>query len=257
MTASTALDDVTLAERIRSGDRQALGELYDRNAPLALATAVIVVSDRALAEDVVHDSFVAAWQRIDRFDRTEGSFRYWLIAIVRSRAIDGVHGGRPAIELVEDGSPARPKAARILVIDDDRDIGAVVTAILADEGYEVATLDEISDEAVRAAIDRIEPDCILLDGARATEYAEAWATAAEVRTRSRPIPMVMFTAHATDAAEASRATSQRAADAGFSAVLRKPFNLEELVSAVERAVAQAVPFDPPNRDAGVRADNSL
>lgn len=137
--------------------------------------------------------------------------------------------------------------ARILIIDDDRDVGEVVTAILSDEGYDVTTLDHISDESVRAAIGRLEPDCILLDGVEAVEYAEAWATAAELSHRPRPIPTVMFTAHWTDAAEAREATSKRAADAGFTAVLRKPFHLDELVDTVERAVATSVPFNHSER----------
>jgi DNA-binding NtrC family response regulator len=142
---------------------------------------------------------------------------------------------------------AEGNAAHILVIDDDRDVGEVVTAILTDEGYEVTTLANISDETVRAAIGRVEPDCILLDGVEAVEYAEAWATAAEVSHRSRPIPTVMFTAHSTDAAEALKATSRRAAEAAFFAVLRKPFHLDELVATVERAVAVAVPFNHSER----------
>lgn len=137
--------------------------------------------------------------------------------------------------------------ARILVIDDDRDVGEVVTAILSDEGYDVTTLDHISDETVRAAIGRLEPDCILLDGVEAVEYAEAWATAAELSHRPRPIPTVMFTAHSRDAAEAQEATSRRAAEAGFTAVLRKPFHLDELVATVERAVGTSVPFNHSER----------
>jgi DNA-binding response OmpR family regulator len=35
-------------------------------------------------------------------------------------------------------------APRILLVDDDRDIGELVTAVLGDEGYEVTTLDPIS-----------------------------------------------------------------------------------------------------------------
>jgi CheY-like chemotaxis protein len=146
-------------------------------------------------------------------------------------------------------------AARILVIDDDRDVGEVVTAILSDEGYEVTTLDHISDETVRAAIGRLEPDCILLDGVEAVEYAEAWATAAEVSHRPRPIPTVMFTAHSMDAAEALEATSKRAAEAGFTAVLRKPFHLDELVATVERAVAKAVPFNHSERAEHARTED--
>lgn len=145
-------------------------------------------------------------------------------------------------------------AARILVIDDDRDVGEVVTAILSDEGYEVTTLEQISDETVRAAIGRLEPDCILLDGVEAAEYAEAWATAAELSHRSRPIPTVMFTAHSMDATEALEASSERAAEAGFFAVLRKPFHLDELVATVGRAVAEAVPFNHSERAEHARTE---
>jgi RNA polymerase sigma-70 factor (ECF subfamily) len=94
-----APDDRLLAERLRSGDREALGQLYDRYAPVAMAVAVRVVSDRELAEDLVHDAFVAVWQKIERFDPSRGSLRSWLLTIVRNRAIDRVRGSRPAIEV--------------------------------------------------------------------------------------------------------------------------------------------------------------
>lgn len=100
MTDSNApTDDTLLAERIRSGDREALGELYDRYAPLALAMALRVVADRSAAEDVVHDAFVAIWQKIDRFDRSRGSLRAWLLTVVRNRAIDRVRRARPSVEV--------------------------------------------------------------------------------------------------------------------------------------------------------------
>jgi RNA polymerase sigma-70 factor (ECF subfamily) len=95
------LDDQLLAERLRSGDREALGVLYDRYASVAMAVAVRVVSDRALAEDLVHDAYVAVWQKIDRFDPSRGSLRSWLLTIVRNRAIDRLRGTRPSIEVGE------------------------------------------------------------------------------------------------------------------------------------------------------------
>jgi CheY-like chemotaxis protein len=132
---------------------------------------------------------------------------------------------------------------QILVIDDDRDMGEVVTAVLGDEGYRVTVLEHISDETVQAAIGSLEPDCILLDGVQAAEYAEAWATAAEVHHRARPIPTVMFTSHRFDAEEAIQGTSRRAVEAGFSAVVRKPFHIDDLIATVRRAVASGVPFN--------------
>ncbi len=146
-----------------------------------------------------------------------------------------------AAHTMEEARKSRP--IRVLVIDDDAGVRDVVPAILGDEGYDVSMLDHLADAAVRAAIDRIEPNCILLDGAEAIGYAKAWTTAADMRRRARPIPTVMFTAHVLDAAEAERATSERAVAAGFAAVLCKPFHLEDLVSMVERVVAAAQPSD--------------
>jgi RNA polymerase sigma factor (sigma-70 family) len=95
------MPDDALARRIRSGDREALGELYDRYASVALATALRVVADRDMAEDLVHDAFVAVWQKIGRFDPARGSLRAWLLTIVRNRAIDRVRGTRPSMEVGE------------------------------------------------------------------------------------------------------------------------------------------------------------
>ena len=66
-----------------------------------MAVAVRVVSDRELAEDLVHDAYVAVWQKIDRFDPSRGSLRSWLLTIVRNRAIDRLRGTRPSMDVVE------------------------------------------------------------------------------------------------------------------------------------------------------------
>lgn len=92
------LDDAALAGAIRAGDREALGILYDRYAAVAMGTAVRVLRDQAQAEDVVHDAFVAVWQKIGRFDTSRGSLRAWLLTIVRNRAIDRVRMARPSID---------------------------------------------------------------------------------------------------------------------------------------------------------------
>jgi RNA polymerase sigma-70 factor, ECF subfamily len=91
--------DARLADRIRSGDAEALGELYDRHASIALATALRVVGERDEAEDVVHDAFVAVWRKIDRFDAERGSLRGWLITVVRNRAIDRVRARRTTVDV--------------------------------------------------------------------------------------------------------------------------------------------------------------
>jgi RNA polymerase sigma-70 factor (ECF subfamily) len=93
------LADARLADRIRTGDTEALGELYDRYASTAVATALRVVGSREEAEDMVHDAFVAVWRKIDRFDAERGSLRAWLMTVVRNRAIDRVRARRASIDV--------------------------------------------------------------------------------------------------------------------------------------------------------------
>lgn len=90
-----------LVTRIQNGDRDALGELYDRYSSLAMGVAMRIVRDHDVAEDVVHDAFVAAWRRIETFDVQRGSVRSWLLTIVRNRGIDRVRGRRSTIEIGE------------------------------------------------------------------------------------------------------------------------------------------------------------
>jgi RNA polymerase sigma-70 factor (ECF subfamily) len=97
--SATLHDEALLVQQIRSGDRNALGEIYDRHAPVALAVALRIVADRGQAEDLVHDAFVTAWQKIDRFDPARGSLRSWIVAIVRNRAIDRLRANRPSMEI--------------------------------------------------------------------------------------------------------------------------------------------------------------
>ena len=56
MTTST---DSELFAAIARGDPDAVGGLYDRHASIVFALALHVVGDRARAEELVHDTFLA------------------------------------------------------------------------------------------------------------------------------------------------------------------------------------------------------
>ena len=136
-----------------------------------------------------------------------------------------------------------PAPPHVLLVDADADMSELVTAILGDEGYKVTTLVEFEHAAVAAAVGRHEPDCILLDAAGHDAFGGSWGEAAYLSNRDRAVPTVMFTAHARAVAEATERTTQRAIDAEFAAILPKPFTLDELLDAVEKATSRSVPFD--------------
>lgn len=132
----------------------------------------------------------------------------------------------------------------VLVIDSDRDIAEIVYAVLTDAGFMVSVLVSVEHDAVCTAIGRLEPDCVLLDGDSAGDYGQSWGEAAWLGTRDRHVPVIMFTVDQRAQREAREATSARSQVAQFEAVLNKPFDLDELVDVVARAVGHAVPFDP-------------
>ena len=139
--------------------------------------------------------------------------------------------------------PEERGPASVLVVDDDRDIGELVEAILTDAGYAVSLLHQLEPELVAAAVGRLEPDCILLDSSSAVDYGASWAIAERLAGRERPVPVVMFTAHHAAVHEAEAKTSDRSQAAHFAGVLAKPFDLDELLDLVQQATGVSVPFD--------------
>lgn len=136
-------------------------------------------------------------------------------------------------------------AGTVLIVDNDRDIAELVRALLTDEGYSVSCLYDRDRDAIAAAVGRLEPDCILLDGESGMggDYGASWAEAARLAGRGRAIPVLMFTAHAPASDEAEAGESDRARAAHFSAVIRKPFDVDHLVDAVAKATGETPRFD--------------
>ena len=132
----------------------------------------------------------------------------------------------------------------VLIIDHDRDVSEIVRAVLQDEGYDVAVLSDMSPDAIAAAIGIHEPDAVLLDGdSDVLGYGNSWAEAAQLSRRARRVPVIMFTAHAPDIAEARLAETDRSRDAAFAGIISKPFDLDELLETVARVVGFAESFD--------------
>jgi CheY-like chemotaxis protein len=130
-----------------------------------------------------------------------------------------------------------------LVVEDDPAIADVLCAVLTDEGYQISLLSAGEPDALRTAVGRTEPDCVVLDGESPHGYGSSWGEAAWLNGRSRLVPVVMLTGHRAETAEARESESARSQAAGFSAVVDKPFDLDQLLDAVADAVGAAEPFD--------------
>jgi RNA polymerase sigma factor (sigma-70 family) len=82
--------DGDLHRRLAVGDRAAFEELYRRYAPAAFGLAMRVTGQQILAQDVVHDAFLALWSAPEAFDPARGPFRTFFLSLVHHRAVDTV-----------------------------------------------------------------------------------------------------------------------------------------------------------------------
>lgn len=82
------LDDAKLAVLAQNGERIAFEALYRRHASFALNLAVRIQGSSVDVEDIVHDAFLRAHQRLSEL-RDGAAFRSWLgsivVRLVRSR----------------------------------------------------------------------------------------------------------------------------------------------------------------------------
>ena len=85
-----AESDLELLGRVADRDAEAFEILYRRYASAAYGVALRVLRQPVLAEDVVHDSFLAVWTGPEAYDPSRGSFRTFLLSLVHHRAVDGV-----------------------------------------------------------------------------------------------------------------------------------------------------------------------
>lgn len=95
--------DAALAERLKKRDPNAMAELYDRFGRLAFSVIVGIVRDSATAEDLMQETFLRVWNRVQAFDSQRGALGAWLLAVARNRAIDHVRsaGARMALNCFE------------------------------------------------------------------------------------------------------------------------------------------------------------
>jgi RNA polymerase sigma-70 factor (ECF subfamily) len=102
--------DAALVVRLQRREPQALAELYDRYGRIVFSLILRVVRDAGIAEDLVQETFLRIWNRVQHFDAQKGSVGPWLLAVARNRAIDYLRssGGRDrnTVELEESDHPS-------------------------------------------------------------------------------------------------------------------------------------------------------
>ena len=82
-----------IIDRFRSGDPDAIREIYRTFGGPVMTVARSIVGDRELAADVVQQTFVKAWRAADQFEG-DRELAPWLYSIARRTAIDALRAER-------------------------------------------------------------------------------------------------------------------------------------------------------------------
>jgi len=111
-------EDLELHRRLTTGDRGAFDELYRRYARAAYGLAYRLTGQQILAQDVVHDAYMALWRAPEAYDPARGAFRTFFLSLVHHRAVDTVRREERLRKRQERASNLEPVA--------DEDVAEVV-----------------------------------------------------------------------------------------------------------------------------------
>ena len=133
------------------------------------------------------------------------------------------------------GKVKKAKKKKILIVDDERDIVKALTIRLRVSGFEVLSAFDGVQGVFMAHKER--PDLILLD--IRMPAADGFTAADQLRNSNptRSIPIIFLTGSPEPKAQ------DRAIELGARFYIRKPYDPEELLDAVRRALEQ--PPSPP------------
>ena len=127
------LADEDLMQLVRDGETRAFEVVFDRHGGACFSLAYRMCGRRAMAEDVVQEAFLSLWRSGARYDRTRGSVRSWVLAVVHHRAIDALRRG---------------------VVRDSRDVGeeGIAERLAAPDSTEAEVVRRDEAHTVRAAL---------------------------------------------------------------------------------------------------------
>jgi RNA polymerase sigma-70 factor (ECF subfamily) len=107
-------DERDLVERAVRRDSEAFGELYDRHVVRVYRHIYYLVGSHAEAEDLTAQTFLQAWEAIDRYQFRGAPFVSWLLRIAHNLAVSYLRSKRERAQLhdgiVDEGSRRDPEA---------------------------------------------------------------------------------------------------------------------------------------------------
>ncbi len=152
-------------EKAQAGDAACFGQLYDHYITPIYRFIAVKVGTRQEAEDLTHEVFISAWQKLPSYQPQGFPFSSWLYRIARNRVIDHYRTKKSHVSIDDEvavpeelfGVPSNIDA----VLDDGLDLAAIKAAMnqLTGEQREVIRLrflDDLSPAEIAKVLDKRE-----------------------------------------------------------------------------------------------------
>ena len=88
MSTNVTYEEYELVAALRQKDNQGFSYLYDHYSGALYGVIHQIVGDTELSNDVLQETFINIWRRIDSYDESKGRLFTWMLNIARNAAID-------------------------------------------------------------------------------------------------------------------------------------------------------------------------
>jgi RNA polymerase sigma-70 factor (ECF subfamily) len=154
-----------LVARLQAGDDLAFRECYEQHAPALMRVLLRLLGDRSLAEDVLQETFVAAFDAVGSF-RADARLSTWLTSIALRRALNlrrGEARRQKNLPNPEDERPVSPArhfvgralTERVMALLDELESPKKLVLLLRAEGHSAADIAELMQEPRGTVLSRL------------------------------------------------------------------------------------------------------
>lgn len=84
------LEDIEIISRLSKKDKDALYLLYDKYSGALFGVIIRMCRNQVMAEDLLQETFIKIWQKIDSYDASKGKFYTWAYRIAKNVTLNSL-----------------------------------------------------------------------------------------------------------------------------------------------------------------------
>jgi RNA polymerase sigma factor (sigma-70 family) len=88
LSTKSTYEEYELVASLRQKDEEAFGYLYEHYSGALYGVIKQIIGELELSNDVLQETFVNIWRRIESYDENKGRLFTWMLNIARNAAID-------------------------------------------------------------------------------------------------------------------------------------------------------------------------